>query len=179
MKSVFILTCVNAPNNIEYTITYLPLFPAHNLAPERDRSCPMSPSYWPVSSVMQLCLYRLLAVTSAVFSHADCTGFAPPARVDWLGYLLVVVMPVGIVLLNVVPAGCVQVSHCQPLPSHWFCSFGLNYPRNLFGLNMIAWRLPWGDCGWTWDQPGRAVKKNQKPKIKTDVKVLIMQYYEI
>lgn len=94
-------------------------------------------------------------------------GFAPPARVDWLGYLLVVVMPVGIVLLNVVPAGCVQVSHCQPLPSHWFCSFGLNYPRNLFGLNMIAWRLPWGDCGWTWDQPGRAVKKtkNQKSKL--------------
>lgn len=79
MKSVFILTCVNAPNNIEYTITYLPLFPAHNLAPERDRSCPMSPSDWPVSSVMQLCLYRLLAVTSAVFSHADCTGVCSPS----------------------------------------------------------------------------------------------------
>lgn len=43
----------------------------------------MSPSYWPVSSVMQLCLYRLLAVTSAVFSHAD-QQVTQPESTGWV-----------------------------------------------------------------------------------------------
>lgn len=59
---LFLLTCLNVLNKMGYTIAYFPLFPAPNLAPERDPSCTRSSSYRSVSSFLQLYLYQLLAV---------------------------------------------------------------------------------------------------------------------
>lgn len=75
---LFLLTFLNALNNMDYAITYS-LFPAQSIVPERHFSCSTSPSYRPVSSFIQLCQYVLC------YFHFQMTTFqlVHPLATTW------------------------------------------------------------------------------------------------
>ena len=72
-----------------------------------------------------------------------------PDRTHLVGSLLAIVLSIFIAFRRFF-VGCGLRDRFQPLPSHRFCGFGLKHRRGLFGANMVAWWLPWGDCGSHW-----------------------------
>ena len=153
MKSVFILAYLATICWLMWIIQSptSSLFPAPCLVLERDLSCSTSLSYRPVSSFIQLYLYRLLAATNSgsllpFWLYVDLTL---PDRTHLVGSLLAIVLSIFIAFRRFF-VGCGLRDRFQPLPSHRFCGFGLKHRRGLFGANMVAWWLPWGDCGSHW-----------------------------
>ena len=138
--------------NVDYTITYF--LPIPSTVPRTRASilsCSTSLSYRPVSSFIQLYLYRLLAATNSgsLLSFDPYVDLVSQTRTHLVGSL------VGHRSVDIyrVSSFFRWVWSVRPFSTPTVASIlwlRIKTPPRPFGANMVAWWLPWGDCGSHW-----------------------------